>query len=267
VAFFLMASVLPFIAEGMADSGLPSHQADENLRTRFSWFLSGASLITSIPALILMTAHVGFAGFASENGVTLLQATFMVAIIWALPANIVLIGAIAGGYSLFGAAIAVGLSSIRLMPMVAAFVPELRGPKTRKITLILLSHFIAVTAWVIGMERLKHVPRDMRTTYFAGLGITLTLTNTLVVAVVYVLSTDFPPLVFAALFFLTPMYFLTSLWGSARDRSIHVAMVSGLLLFPAIHTIAPAYDLLLTGVAGGIVTMAYVHLAKRSAMR
>ena len=176
-----------------------------------------------------------------------------------------LIGAIAGGYSLFGAAIAVGLSSIRLMPMVAAFVPEMRGPKTRKITLLFLSHFIAVTAWVMGMDRLKHVPRDMRTSYFAGLGITLTLTNTLVVAVVYVLSTDFPPLVFAALFFLTPMYFLTSLWGSARDRSVHVAMVSGLLLFPVIHSIAPAYDLLLTGVAGGIVTMAYVHLAKRSA--
>ncbi|MBB3234676.1 AzlC family ABC transporter permease [Phyllobacterium endophyticum] len=247
----------------MADSGTPTHQ-DEYPRTRASWFFSGVWLITSIPALILITAHVGFAGFASESGVSLLQATFMVAAIWALPANIVLIGAIAGGYSLVGAGIAVGLSSIRLMPMVAAFVPELRGPKTRKITLLLLSHFIAVTAWVIGMERLQHVPRDMRTAYFAGLGITLTLTNTLVVAIVYFLSADFPPMVFAALFFLTPMYFLTSLWGSARDKSIHVAMVSGLLLFPLIHWIAPAYDLLLTGVAGGAVTMVYVHLVNRS---
>ncbi|PSH69312.1 AzlC family protein [Phyllobacterium brassicacearum] len=244
----------------MADSEFPFPQSDaEDLRTKFSWFLSGASMIFSIPALILMTAHVGFAGFASENGVSLLQATFMVATIWALPANIVLIGAISGGYSLFGAAIAVALSSIRLMPMVAAFVPEMRGPKTRKFTLLFLSHFIAVTAWVIGMERLQHVPRNMRTTYFAGLGVTLTSTNTLVVAIVYYLSTDFPPIVFAALFFLTPMYFLASLWGSARDRSIHVAMISGLLLFPLIHYLAPAYDLLLTGLAGGLVTLAYVR--------
>ncbi len=64
-------------------------------------------MVFSIPALILMTAHVGFAGFASENGVSFLQATFMVATIWALPANIVLIGSISGGYSLVGVAIAV----------------------------------------------------------------------------------------------------------------------------------------------------------------
>jgi predicted branched-subunit amino acid permease len=259
----LLASILLFIAEYMTDSGLPSQQAEvEDLRTRLSWFLSGASMIVSVPALILMTAHVGFAGLASENGMSLVQAIFMVATIWALPANIVLIGAISGGYSLIGAAIAVALSSIRLMPMVAAFVPEMRAPKTRSMTLLFLSHFIAVTAWVVGMERLQHVPRNMRTSYFAGLGMTLTLTNTLVVAIVYFLSTDFPPIVFAALFFLTPMYFLTSLWGSARDRSIHVAMVSGLLLFPLIHQFAPAYDLLLTGFAGGAVTMAYVRWAK-----
>lgn len=252
-----------FIACDMADSGLPSEDLQTtDQRTRLSWFFSGASLIASVPALILMTAHVGFAGFASENGVSLLQAAFMVATIWALPANIVLIGAVAGGYSLIAAAIAVGLSSIRLMPMVAAFIPEIRGPKTRKSTLLFLSHFIAITAWVVGMERLKDVPRDMRLSFFAGLGITLTAANTLVVIIVYLLSATFPPFVFAALFFLTPMYFLTSLWGSARDRSIHVAMVSGLLLFPLIHYLAPAYDLLLTGFIGGIVTMAYVHIAK-----
>ncbi|MEK1890452.1 MAG: AzlC family ABC transporter permease [Phyllobacterium sp.] len=219
-------------------------------------------MIRTIPALILMTAHVGFAGLASESGVTITEAMFMVAMIWALPANIVLIGAISGGYSILGAAVAVALSSIRFVPMVAAFVPEMRGPKSRKIVLLFLSHFIAVTAWVLGMEHLRNVPVRMRTTYFAGLGITLTTANTLVVGVVYFLSTDFPPLVFAALFFLTPMYFLASLWGSARDRTVHVAMVSGLLLFPFIHHVAPAYDLLLTGLAGGAVTVGYLRWTK-----
>ncbi|MHC1548973.1 AzlC family ABC transporter permease [Phyllobacterium sp. K27] len=246
----------------MADSGIPTEETQMAERTPLRWFLAGASLIGSIPALILMTAHVGFAGFASENGVTMLQATFMVATIWALPANIVLIGAISGGYSVIATAIAVGLSSIRLMPMVAAFIPEVRGPKTKKRALLPIAHFIAITAYVIGMEKLKHVPRDMRLTFFAGLGVTLTTVNALVVAVVYWLSASFPPLVFAALFFLTPMYFLSSLWGSARDRSVHVAMVAGLLLFPLIHMIAPAYDLLLTGFVGGLVTMIYVRLVR-----
>ncbi len=158
----------------MSHSEVPTQQFDDDLRTRISWFLSGASQIGSIPALILMTAHVGFAGLASENGISVLQAMFMVATIWALPANIVLIGAISGGYSVIGAAIAVALSSIRFVPMVAAFVPEMRGPKSRKIVLLFLSHFIAVTAWVLGMEHLRNVPVHMRTSYFAGLGITLT---------------------------------------------------------------------------------------------
>ena len=255
--------ILPFIAGHMADSAFsPQPPERDDLGTRFGWFLSGASLVFSVPALILMTAHVGFAGLASENGVSLTEAMFMVAVIWALPANIVLIGAIAGGSSIIGAAIAVALSSIRFVPMVAAFVPEMRGPKSRKIVLLFLSHFIAVTAWVLGMEHLRTVPVKMRTTYFAGLGMTLTTANTLVVGLVYFLSTDFPPIVFAALFFLTPMYFLASLWGSARDRSVHVAMVSGLLLFPLIHHVAPAYDLLLTGLAGGAVTMAYLRWMK-----
>lgn len=220
-------------------------------------------MIFSIPAFILMTAHVGFAGFASENGVSLLQATFMVAAIWALPANIVLIGAISGGYSLLGASIAVALSSIRLMPMVAAFIPEMRGPKTRRITLLFLSHFIAVTAWVMGMERFRHIPRDMRVSYFAGLGITLTMTNALVVALVYFLSTDFPPIVFAALFFLTPMYFLTSLWGSARERAGHVAMVLGVVLGPLLHVVVPGFDLLGAGLVGGGIAFAFHKLSRR----
>ena len=247
----------------MADSACsPQPPEEDEPGTRFRWFLSGASLVFSIPALILMTAHVGFAGLASENGVSLPQAMFMVGIIWALPANIVLIGAIAGGHSIIGAAIAVALSSIRFVPMVAAFVPEMRGPKSKRVALLFLSHFIAVTAWVLGMEHLRGVPASMRTSYFAGLGMTLTTVNTLVVGVVYYLSTDFPPLVFAALFFLTPMYFLASLWGSARDRTVHVAMVAGLLLFPLVHQVAPAYDLLLTGLAGGAVSMAHLRWTK-----
>src|SRR5688572_27833790 len=131
----------------MSDSDLAPEDTQMTERTPFQWFLAGASLIASIPALILMTAHVGFAGFASENGVSMLQATFMVASIWALPANIVLIGAISGGYSIVATAIAVGLSSIRLMPMVAAFIPEVRGPKTKKRALLPIAHFIAITAW------------------------------------------------------------------------------------------------------------------------
>ncbi len=115
--------------------------------------------------------------------------------IWALPAKVVLIGAISAGVSLPAIALAVGLSSVRLMPMVIALLPELQGPKTRKLTLAVLCHFVAVTAWVMAMEELRRIPRDMRTSYFAGIGTVLVGTNALVVAIVYSLSASFPPIV------------------------------------------------------------------------
>jgi predicted branched-subunit amino acid permease len=179
------------------------------------------------------------------------EAVFMTGIVWALPAKVVLVGAVISGASLPAATFAVALSSVRLMPMVVALVPELRGPGTRRWVLYLLSHCVAVTSWVLAMERLPKVPRDMRTTYYAGLGSTLVLVNMAVVALVYLIADDLPPVVMAALFMLTPMYFLTSLWGSARERAGHVAMVLGLVLGPIMHMLAPGFDLLIAGILGG----------------
>ncbi len=226
---------------------------------RLQWFGRGARNIFSIPALLLISSFIGFSGLAIESGITMGQAVFMTLTIWALPAKVVLIGAISAGSSMAAAALAVALSSVRLMPMVVALLPELKGPRSRKITLLFLSHFVAVTAWVMAMEQLRHIRRDLRTSYFAGIGVTLVLTNAAVVALIYLLSASFPPLLFAALFMLTPMYFLTSLWRSSREQAGKAALLSGLLIFPVMHAIAPGYDLLLTGLTGGAMAFGF-HL-------
>ena len=228
------------------------------------WFLRGARRIFSVPAALLISSFIGFSGLAISSGITVGQAVFMTLTIWALPAKVVLIGAISAGTTLPAITLAVGLSSVRLMPMVVALLPELQGPKTRKVTLAVLCHFIAVTAWVMAMEELRNIPRDMRTSYFAGIGSILVGTNALVVAVVYMLSASFPPIVFAALFMLTPMYFLTSLWRSARERASQIAMIAGIVLFPVFHEFVPDYDLLVTGILGGLIAFG-VHRMQRMA--
>lgn len=230
----------------------PTDQPNPESRSAGRWLLKGIAGAFSVPALILASAFVGFAGLAKDAGLTLAETVFMVGVVWALPAKVVLIGAIIAGNSLIAAAFAVALSSVRLMPMVVSLVPELRGPKTRPWVLYLLSHFVAVTSWVLALERLPSVPRDMRTAYYAGLGATLVLVNMAVVAVVYVLAARLPPAVSAALFLLTPMYFLTSLWGSARERAGHVAMVAGLVLGPVFTILVPGLELLAAGLVGGI---------------
>ncbi|WP_367714812.1 AzlC family ABC transporter permease [Nitratireductor sp. GISD-1A_MAKvit] len=216
-----------------------------------TWYLRGVRRCVSIPGLVLISAFIGFSGLAREAGLTLSQAVFMTGVVWALPAQVVLIGAVLAGNSLIAVAFAVALSSVRLAPMVVALTPELRTPKTRKWVLYALSHFVAITSWVLAMESFRKVPRAMRTAYYTGIGTTLVLVNMGVVAMVFLVAGKLPVQVTAALFFLTPIYFLTSLWGSARERAGHVAMVLGLACGPLFHIFLPGFDLLAAGLFAG----------------
>jgi predicted branched-subunit amino acid permease len=248
----------------MPDDATPPAPTIANRR---HWYLRGVRAAVSVPGLILASAFVGFAGLAKEAGLTLAETVFMTGVVWALPGKVVLIGAILSGASLPAAAFAVALSSVRLMPMVVALVPELKGQRTPKWVLYVLSHFVAVTSWVIAMERLAGIPRAMRTTWYAGIGSALVLGNMAVVAVVFLVADRLPPAVSAALFLLTPMYFLTSLWGSARERAGHVAMVLGLGLGPLFHVFLPEFDLLAAGLIGGFAAYAFHRLPRRGRSR
>lgn len=234
----------------------------DKLSTRTRWFFRGVASAVSIPGLILISAFVGFAGLAREAGITLPQAVFMTGLVWALPAKVVLIGAIMSGASLPAAALAVSLSSVRLTPMVVALMPELRSERGRPIVLYLLSHFVAVTSWVIAMEKVREVPREMRTSWYAGLGGSLVLGNMVVVALVYAVAGSLPPILSAALLLLTPIYFLTSLWGSAREAASHYAMIFGIVLGPVFHLFMPGGDLMAAGFIGGIGAYVLYRLRK-----
>lgn len=228
-----------------------------------AWFWRGAGTAFSLPGLILCSAFVGFAGLAREAGLSIDQAVFMVGVVWALPAKVVLIGAIMAGSSLPATAFAVTLSSVRLTPMVVSLVPEIRVSSTRRWVLYALSHFVAVTSWVLAMSKLRNVPREVRTAWYCGLGGTLIVVNMIVVAITYLVAAQLPPVASAALLLLTPIYFLTSMWGSAREPASHVAMVLGLALGPAAHLLVPGFDLLATGLAGGVLAFLYHLWAKR----
>lgn len=231
----------------------PADKADqEGART---WFLAGMRQVISLPALMLMAAFVGFASYARESGLPLAHVMLMTAMVWALPAKFVLVAAINAGATLVTAFAAVALSSARLLPMVVAIVPEMRTPRTRTGVLLFLSHFVAITAFVVAMARFRDVPRQHRTAFFGGFACTLTASNVVLVALVYTVAPVLPAEAVAALLFVTPVYFLCSLWGSARERSGHAAMLAGLVLGPVFAAFAPGAGILLAGFVGG--TLAY----------
>lgn len=232
------------------------------------WYGQGMRGLMTAPAIILTISFIGFCAFASESGVPMAQALFMTGMIWALPAKMILIGSMASGAHLLAAFLAVSLSSIRLMPMVAALVPEIKTDKTPTWALLLLSHFIAITAWVFTMRNVENVPRESRLAFFAGFAITLTTVNMILVAVIYNMVSQLPPIAAGCLYFLTPVYFMTSIWESARHKVIYVALVIGFVLGPVCYWLAPQFDILIAGLGGG--TLAFVlerqwRLRQRSA--
>jgi len=206
-----------------------------------AWFIRGVLATLSVPLVILISAFVGFAGLAHEAGLTMAETVFMTGVVWALPGQVVLVGSVLSGSSLAATAFAVALSSVRLMPMVMALVPEMRGRSTRNWVLLLLSHFIAVTSWVLAAERLPDVPRERRTAFYGGLGSTLVLVNIVVVVVVYLVAPHLPTAVSAGLFLLTPIYSITSLWGSAREQAAYYAMRLRVAFCPIFPLIVPGF--------------------------
>jgi predicted branched-subunit amino acid permease len=215
------------------------------------WFLKGARGIASVPAAILMTSFIGFGVLCRETGLTLGEAVFMTVVVWALPGQVVLVGAIGAGASLPVTAVAVTLSAVRLMPMVAAWVPVVRAERTPVWRLLALSHFVAVTAWVWAMLRLPALPPAARAPYFAGFGTTLTLCGMAITGLSYAVTGALPPVLAGALFFLTPVYFVTALTAAARLDAERVALAAGLALGPLFQALGVALDLLWAGLIGG----------------
>ncbi len=223
------------------------------------WFLQGTRGIASLPALILMASCAGFAALALESGLTRGHAVLMTVGIWALPAQIILTGAMHTGLNIVAAFLAVTFSSIRFMPMLAALVPEMRTERTPLWKLLLISHFVAITSWVFALRYVRDVPREYRLTWFTGFAVPLTAINTVIVAFGYGLLSAFPPILSAVLAFMTPVYFLLSMWGSARDVMTRVSFITGLVLGPAVTPFAPQLDIFYAGIGGGTA----VYLADR----
>ncbi|MEP4032125.1 AzlC family ABC transporter permease [Roseibium polysiphoniae] len=221
------------------------------------WMARGARAAISIPALILTAAFVGYAGLARGSGLSLPETLMMTGLVWALPSIVVLTGAISSGVGLVPAAIAVALASVRLMPMTMALIPMVKVEgKTKRWQLLYISHFVAVTAWVYGMRNLPDLPREGRLPFFAGFGTALTSFVFCMTGVAYLMVERMPPVLSGALFLLTPIYFVCSLWSASKLSADKAAMIIGLILGPFFYLYAPGLDLLWTGLVGG--TIAYL---------
>lgn len=210
-----------------------------------------------VPALVLMASLVGVGGLCRDIGYPMGAGVLSTLLIWAAPGQMVMFGALGSGAALPAVAIAVSLSSIRFMPMCMAILPLLRQPRTPLWLMLLLSHYVAVTAWVQGMRVLPDMPQEKRIPYFLGFSNTVLVAAALATGVGYFLIGELPPALAAGLLFTSPLFFTVSMIAAARQMVDWLALGLGFAIAPIVFRFVPAgLDLLVEGLLAG--TLAYI---------
>lgn len=222
------------------------------------------AIFGSVFLYTLFGNYIGFGALAHDLGFSVLWATLSTVLIWAAPAQVILISALGTG-ALVEAAIAVGLSGIRLLPMVVALLPQIREPGTRTRELMLPAHFTAVSMWVEALRLLPARPRQHRIAFCNGIGTGFTIAAVTATVCGFYLAAGLPTLFAAALLFLTPMAFLVSIAGNSRLLVDRLALGFGLIIMPVLAYYKVDLDLLWTGLIGG--TLAYAIHRLREAMQ
>jgi predicted branched-subunit amino acid permease len=220
---------------------------------------------TSVFSYVLFGTYLGIGALAHDFGFTVTWALFSTVLVWAGPAQVILISTLGAGASLIEVAVAVGLSSVRLLPMVVAMLPMLRRPDVSSWKLLLPAHFTAVSMWVEAMRLLPKVPRENRVAFCNGLGTGYGITATSATLVGFYLAASLPPLMSAALLFLTPLAFLMSTLRNGRMLVDRLALGFGLVLGPLFAAWQVGLDLMWSGIAAG--TAAYLAHRFREALR
>jgi predicted branched-subunit amino acid permease len=216
----------------------------------------------SLPGLVLLGSMVGFGGFAHGAGWTLLDTLLSTAIIWALPAQVILVGSLAGGTGVVAALVAVSLSSVRFVPMVCSILPMIRHPKGPRLWIeIAASHFCAQTVWILTLLNAEKLPRDRRTAFYFEMAVLTVAVSLVGCAIGWLIAGRLPRPLDIALLMLTPVSFLLSTEKTAKGFDLKLAFALGLVLLPLVHVVAPrlglgSWELLLTGLLAGSLAFA-----------
>ncbi len=233
-------------------------------KTSSRYFAAGlVAAARSVFAYVLFATYVGIGALGHDFGFSLLWTAASTILVWAGPAQVILISTLGAGGALIETAVAVALSGVRLLPMVASLLPMLKGPATRLRSLILPAHFTAVSMWIESFRLIPSIPRDHRIAFCNGLGCGLLIAAMIGTVTGFYLAGSLPQLLSAALLFLTPLSFFYSTVRNSRELVDVLAFVLGAATWPLLAAFEIGLDLLWSGLIGGSVAYA-IHQLRRT---
>ena len=212
---------------------MPAMSAPVAFSSSSAAFFAGAkTAVTSVFMLVLAGTYIGIGALTHDFGLSSWWLAISTVLVWAAPAQVILITTGVTTARRFEIALAVTLSAVRLFPMVVALMPVLRGPTTRLRDLLLPTHFTAVSMWVESLRLLPTLELQWRIPFCNGMsaGYMATATSSdLSVSIWPPGCRRFLPAVFCSS---TPMSFLMSTARNARMMLDELGLVLGLMIGP-----------------------------------
>lgn len=240
-------------ASSPAVEAAPAWAANASAREAFQ---RGVVAAFGTAGYVLIAGSIGFGALVRDMGLGIDFAILSSIVFYALPAQVVLADQLGRGASIVVAAFAASLTAVRLLPMTITLVPYLNDHKGRRWRELLAVHFIAVTAWIEGHHRLGPLPAHLRLPHFTGFGFMFMMFTAVSAAIGHTIAGTVPTAVSAALLFFTPSYFMLSMMATARQHADKLAIALGLVIGPLVYVVAPDFDLLVAGLAGGSIAYA-----------
>jgi predicted branched-subunit amino acid permease len=233
-----------------------------------NWFRRGLGAGFGIHQFSLFTTFVGIGSLGYGVGFPLWAILLSTVLLNAGPAQVILISMLGVGAAMPAVVVAVSMSSIRFIPMVVSLMPMMRTPKTRLSSLLFASHFVAVTNWVEGLRRLPPLPLEGRLPFFIGFGLIIGFTCLVGNVLGYYLARYLPPVLAAALLFMTPIYFTAAVARAIKLRGEWLALVLGFGLTGLGSWLElRGFELVLAGLIGGGLGYGLYRLDKAAAAR
>ena len=210
---------------------------------------------------MLVAGYVAFGALAAANDIPFGVAVTSTAVLWALPAQIILVEMHSLAAPVFATLLAVMLSSARFLPMTLMLMPEMRAPGHRNWKYYVAAQLLSLSGWTMAVARFPDIPRAQRLAWFYGFTMVLMTVSAVSTAIGYVGADHLPPLARLALVFMVPMYYLLILSGSVRERVAAFGLACGAVAGPLAYLVTPEWSVPLGGLAGGSV--AYLLLRRR----
>jgi predicted branched-subunit amino acid permease len=219
-------------------------------------FLAGIRHTFALFSIVLVATFIGIGALCKELGFSLAFSMVAAGAIWAGPAQVILISGASAGVGILPLALTIGLSSVRMMPMVVSLMPLFRAGKHNTFKLLIASHIVSISTWAEGLKILPPMPAEHRLPFFYGIGVSVIINSMLATMVGYMIAGVIPKPLLGGMLFLTPIFFLLTLLKAVKARGDYAAIGFGLVLLLTLQPLLPNLAMLIAGVGGG--TLAFL---------